>query len=140
MISLRPSRWAVFITDLDPTRGHEQGGKRRVLVVSYEAFHRSASVTVCPITAARSMTRYPNEVAIPAGEAGQTKPGVILCHQMRTISMQRVATMNALPPSPIGYLTDPDLREKVRIALARHLGLNIPAGVDGATGKFAFKP
>ena len=36
-------------------------------------------------------------------------------------------------------LTDPDLRAQVRSALARHFGLDIPAGLDGATGTHAFK-
>jgi mRNA-degrading endonuclease toxin of MazEF toxin-antitoxin module len=136
VIAAQPLRWAVLITDLDPTRGHEQGGMRRVLVVSYEAFHRSASMTVCPITAARGVVRYPHEVAIPVGEAGQAKPGVILCHQVRTISQLRVrGTL-----SPVGYLTDPDLRAQVRSALARQVGLDIPAGLDGATGTQSFKP
>ncbi len=134
-MAISPLRWAVLITDLDPTRGHEQGGTRRALVVSYEPFHRSASVTVCPITAARSVTRYPNEVPIPAGEAGQTKAGVILCHQVRTVSLQRIPG----PLSPVGYLANPNLRHQVRSALARHLGLDIPAGSDGATGSTAFK-
>lgn len=128
-------RWAVLIIDLDPTRGHEQGGTRRVLVVSYEPFHRSGSVTVCPITAARNAVRYPNEVPIAAGEAGQTKAGVIMCHQVRTISLQRSPSY----PAPIGYLTNPDLRDQVRGALARHLGLDIPAGSDGAAGNRMFK-
>jgi mRNA interferase MazF len=136
VIAAQPLRWAVLITDLNPTLGHEQGGTRRVLVVSYEAFHRSASMTVCPITAARRVVRYPHEVAIPVGEAGQTKPGVILCHQVRTISQLRVrGTL-----SPVGYLSDPDLRAQVRSALARHFGLDIPAGLDGATDTRAFKP
>jgi mRNA interferase MazF len=130
-----PLRWAVLITDLDPIRGHEQGGVRRALVVSYEVFHRADSVTVCPITAARSATRYPNEVPIPAGEAGQTKAGVILCHQVRTISLLRVPQ----PLSVLGYLMNPDLRDQVRMALAHHLGLDIPANRDAATGNKAFK-
>jgi mRNA interferase MazF len=136
VIAAQPLRWVVLITDLDPTRGHEQGGTRRVLVVSYEAFHRSASMTVCPITAARGVVRYPHEVVIPVGEAGQSKPGVILCHQVRTISQLRV--MGTV--SPVGYLTDPGLRAQVRSALARHFGLDIPAGLDGATSTHAFKP
>ena len=136
MIASQPLRWAVLITNLDPVRGHEQGGTRRVLVVSYEAFHRSASLTVCPITAARGVERYPNEVALPVGEAGQTRACVILCHQVRTISLLRVPGV----PSPVGYLGDPSLREHVRVARARHLGLDIPAGLDGAIGTRAFKP
>jgi mRNA-degrading endonuclease toxin of MazEF toxin-antitoxin module len=68
-------RWAVVTLDVDPAKG----GPRRALVVSYEAFHRSGLLTVCPITAAREVPRYPGEVAIPAGEGGQTKGGLILC-------------------------------------------------------------
>jgi hypothetical protein len=36
-------------------------------------------------------------------------------------------------------LTDPDLRAQVRSALARHFGLDIPAGLDGATGTHTFQ-
>ena len=115
-------RWAIVVADLEPIEGHEQGGTRRALVVSYESFHRSDAATICPITAARSTVRYPNEVAIPVGEAGQTKAGVDLRAQVRTISLTRVGT----PLIPVGYLTDPHLRDQVRMALARQLGLDIP--------------
>ena len=49
----RPLRWAVVLIDFDPTRGHEQAGTRRALVVSYDAFHRSGMAPVCPITTRR---------------------------------------------------------------------------------------
>lgn len=119
-------RWATVIVDLEPTQGHEQAGTRRALVVSYEPFHRSGLLTVCPITASRADPRYPGDVAIPAGEAGQTRDGVIVCSQLRTISAQRVRS------PAFGYLTDPALRRRVRRALAHHLGLDIPAIADGA--------
>lgn len=121
----RPLRWAVVIVDLDPTEGHEQAGRRRALVVSYEPFHRSGLATVCPITASRSEARYPGDVPIPAGEAGQTRDGVILASQVRTISLRRVA-------ATLGTVADPTLRRSVRAALAHHLGLDIPAIADGA--------
>lgn len=121
-----PLRWAVVRVSLDPVIGHEQRGTRRSLVVSYEPFHRSGLATVCPITAARDAARYPGEVAIPVGAAGQTGPGVILCHQVRTISLERVEG------APDGRLDDPALRRAVRVALAHHLGLDIPAVGDGA--------
>ena len=129
-----PLRWAVVLAHLDPATGHEQGGSRRALVVSYEPFHRAAVATICPITAARSTPRYPNEVAIPVGEAGQTRAGVILCHQVRTISFTRIGNVLA----PIGYVTDPSLRGQIRSALARHLDLDVPLGADGATGHRVF--
>jgi len=121
-----PLRWATVIVDLEPTQGHEQAGTRRALVVSYEPFHRSGLLTVCPITASRADPRYPGDVAIPTGEAGQTRDGVIVCSQLRTISAQRVRT------PALGYLTDPTLRRQVRRALAHHLGLDVPAIADGA--------
>jgi mRNA-degrading endonuclease toxin of MazEF toxin-antitoxin module len=127
-----PLRWAVVIVDLDPVEGHEQAGSRRALVVSYEAFHRSGLLTVCPITAARQTPRYPGDVAIPAGEVGQTKPGLILCHQVRTISVKRIGATGILPGGAVAYLTDPAVRAAVRAALNHHLGLDIPLRADGA--------
>lgn len=129
-----PFRWAVVIVDLDPTKGHEQAGSRRALVVSYEAFHRSGLLTVCPITAARERPRYPGEVAIPAGEGGQTKNGLILCAQVRTISVRRIRASGILPDGGIAYVTDSGIRSAVRAALRHHVGLDIPAISDGAGG------
>jgi len=127
--------WAVVIVDLDPTEGHEQAGSRRALVVSYEAFHRSGLLTVCPITAARDRPRYPGEVAIPAGEGGQTKDGLILCAQVRTVSVRRIRASGILPDGGVAYLTDARIRSAVRAALRHHLGLDIPAFADGATAR-----
>ena len=121
-----PLRWSVLIVDLDPVKGHEQAGERRALVVSYEPFHRSGLATVCPITASRSEARYPGDVPIPAGHAGQTRDAVIATSQVRTISLRRVSS------APLGVVTDSRLRRDVRAALAHHLGLDVPAITDGA--------
>jgi mRNA-degrading endonuclease toxin of MazEF toxin-antitoxin module len=125
-VSEEPLRWAVVRVALDPVTGHEQGGSRRALVVSYGPFHRSGLATVCPITASRHEARYPGEVVIPVGAAGQTRPGVILCQQLRTIALNR------LVGAPEGRVSDPGLRRAVRLAQAHHLGLDIPAVGDGA--------
>ena len=125
--STGPLRWAVVIVDLDPVEGHEQAGTRRALVVSYEPFHRSGLATVCPITAARSEARYPGDVPIRAGVAGQTRDAVVITSQVRTISLRRVRS------APIGVVSDRALRTSVRRALAHHLGLDIPAIGDAPT-------
>ena len=129
MIAVEPLRWAVIRVGLDPARGHEQGGTRRALVVSYEPFHRSGLATVCPISAARDEVRYPGEVALPVGMAGQTRAGVILCQQLRTIALERVVG------APEGRISDVGIRRAVRVALAHHLGLDIPAVGDGAIAR-----
>jgi mRNA interferase MazF len=119
-------RWSVVLVDLDPVEGHEESGTRRALVVSYEPFHRSGLATILPITAARSEARYPGDVPIPAGEAGQTWDGVIVSSQIRTISLRRVRS------APLGSISDRARRRAVRQAVAHHLGLDIPAIADGA--------
>lgn len=127
-----PLRWAIVIAELEPVEGHEQGGTRRVLVVSNEPYHASQRLTVCPLTTAWTSPRYPNEVAIPKGHAGQTADAVILCHEVRTISVNRIRATEVLARGGVQYVTDPAIRASVRDALGRHLGLDIPPDEDGA--------
>ena len=127
-MTTRPLRWAVVVVDFDPTVGHEQQGRRRALVVSYEAFHRSGLATVCPITT--RLPKYPGEVPIPNGHAGQTKDGLVLVHQVRTIDLRRVTAFEVAGAAQ--YVTEPAIRRAVRAALAHHLGLDIPASADVA--------
>lgn len=131
----RRLRWAVLHLNFDPVQGHEQGGERRGLVVSYEPLHSAGMIAVCPITAARTDPVRPAEVRIPIGEAGQTRPGLVLCHQVRTVSLLR-----ARPEGPVRYVTDPDIRTRVREALAMHLGLDIPGRSDGASADDYLSP
>lgn len=123
-----PLRWSILIANLDPTVGHEQRGRRRVLVVSYEAFHRSGMATVCPISARQP--RYPGEVAIPRGLAGQTRGAVVLCHQLRTVDLDRVSSFEVRGATQ--YLTDAGIRHDIRAALAHQLGLDLRGILDGA--------
>ena len=123
-----PLRWSIVIAELDPTVGHEQRGRRRVLVVSYEAFHRSGMATICPISA--RPPRYPGEVALPRGHAGQTEDAVVLCHQLRTVDLARVRSYEIAGVSQ--RLSDPLIRGQVRAAIAHHLGLDIRTPLDGA--------
>lgn len=131
MASLTPEalRWAVVLIDFDPAKGHEQQGVRRALIVSYEAFHRSGMATVCPITTRRP--KYPGEVPIPAGHAGQTKDGLILVHQVRTVDLGRVTAFSI--GGEVQFVTDIVTRQTVREALAHHVGLDLAAGADGAS-------
>ena len=123
-------RWAVVLVDLDPTVGHEQQGQRRAVVVSYEPFHQSGLATVCPITTRSA--KYPGEVPIPGGHAGQTRDGLVLVHQVRTIDLSRVTAFTL--GGSVQYVSDRVIRGAIRAALAHHLGLDVPAAADGASG------
>jgi mRNA interferase MazF len=130
MADVMPSalRWAIALIDFDPAKGHEQQGIRRALVVSYEAFHRSGMATACPITT--RAPKYPGEIPIPAGHAGQTKDGLVLVHQLRTVDLARVTAFAIA--GTVQYVTDGATRRSVREALAHQLGLDLPSALDGA--------
>lgn len=85
-------------------------------------------VTVCPISA--RPPRYPAEVALPRGHAGQTEDAVILCHQVRTVDLSRVVAFEV--GGIAQHLTDALIRGQVRVALAHQLGLDIRTPLDGA--------
>ena len=121
-------RWSVVIVDFDPAVGHEQAGQRRALVLSYEAFHRSGMAAVCPITT--RPPKYPGEIAIAAGHAGQTQDGLVLVHQVRTIDLRRITVfeIGGVPQ----LISDAGARRAIRRALAHHFGLDVPAAADGA--------
>jgi mRNA interferase MazF len=106
------------LADLDPTAGHEQAGRRPVLVVSNEAFNQATGLlTVVPFTSRKTGRKlYPSEVPVPAGAAGQRVDSIALCHQIRTISGQRALSI-------LGRLVDGELRRHIADALIEHLEL-----------------
>jgi mRNA interferase MazF len=109
-------QWAMVDVDLNPIVGSEQGGRRPVLVVSNEPFNRAMPIlTILPLTSTQRRL-YPAEVPLPKHTAGQPLDSIVMAHQIRTISKQRVAGL-------VGYLTDPSLRQQVQQALRDHLDL-----------------
>jgi len=104
-VAYLPDRGHVIWVSLSPTVGHEQSGKRPVVVLSPASYNkRSGMLLVCPITA--HAKGYPFEVPIPARLPVH---GVILADHIRTLDW------NARPIQHIGKLPE-DLMEE---ALAR---------------------
>lgn len=103
--------------DLDPALGSEEAGQRPVLILSNEEFNRAIpNVTVLPLTSARRRL-YPSEVLLPAGAAGQPLESIVMAHQVRTISRERLRRM-------VGYLDDPSIRDEIRGAIKEHFDLD----------------
>ena len=110
-------QWAVMEAILDPATGAEQKGMRPVLVVSNEEYNQvMPNITVLPLTSTKRRL-YPSEVFLPEGKAGQPLDSIIMAHQIRTISKQRLKGL-------LGYLEDPQLRDEVCAAIKEHLGLD----------------
>jgi len=85
-----PRRGEVWLADLDPTRGHEQAGKRPVLVISEDLFNQSPAdlVIVLPVTS--RLRPIPTRIRIPPPQGGLKVESEILCEAIRSISKNRL--------------------------------------------------
>ncbi len=78
-------RWA----DLDPTRGHEQSGRRPVLILSADVFNeRSGTVIAVALTTQPQRAGFPLTLELSSSQL--TKPSWIKISQIRTLSVQRI--------------------------------------------------
>ena len=79
----------VLLADLDPVAGHEQGGRRPVLVVSGSSYNelRSQQLIVAAITSRQRGLPF----HIPVGtDSGLRTPSWVQSESVRAISVQRV--------------------------------------------------
>jgi mRNA-degrading endonuclease toxin of MazEF toxin-antitoxin module len=80
-------RGEIWLVSLDPTSGHEQRGRRPVLIVSPEPFNRVTKVpVVLPITSGGNFARMAG-FAVPLTGAGTKTTGVIRCDQPRALDL-----------------------------------------------------
>jgi mRNA-degrading endonuclease toxin of MazEF toxin-antitoxin module len=81
-------RGDIYLVSLDPTAGHEQQGKRPVLVVSPAKFNRLTGVpVVLPITSRGSFARTAG-FAVSLIGAGTQTTGVVRCDQPRALDLR----------------------------------------------------
>jgi len=85
-----PSRGEVWLVDLNPTRGHEQAGKRPCLVISVDLFNQGPAglVVVLPVTSKGKGVS--SHVAVSPPEGGLTRPSFIKCEEVRSIAVERL--------------------------------------------------
>src|SRR5947207_15308985 len=81
-------RGDIYLVSLDPAAGHEQQGKRPVLVISPGSFNRLTGVpVVLPITAGGSFARTAG-FAVSLTGAGMRTTGAVRCDQPRALDLR----------------------------------------------------
>src|SRR3981081_2166970 len=81
-------RGDVYLVSLDPTAGHEQKGKRPVVVISPGKFNRLTGVpVVLPITGGGGFARTAG-FAVSLMGAGTQTTGVVRCDQPRALDLR----------------------------------------------------
>ena len=82
-------RGSVHWADLSPTRGHEQSGRRPVLILSADVFNeRSGTVIAVALTTQPQRAGFP--LTLELDSAQLPKPSWIKISQIRTLSAQRI--------------------------------------------------
>ncbi len=80
-------RGEIWLVSLDPTAGHEQSGKRPVLIVSPASFNKFTRLpVVVPVTSGGNFARAAG-FTVSLDGTGTKTTGVIRCDQPRTIDM-----------------------------------------------------
>ncbi len=81
-------RGEIWLVGLDPSGGHEQKGRRPVLIVSPEAFnHVTRAAVVVPITSRGNFARTAG-FAVPLAGTGSKTPGVVRCDRPRALDLR----------------------------------------------------
>jgi mRNA interferase MazF len=117
-------RWDIYLADLDPSVGSEQGGEKRpVIVISNDGVNNSLNVvTVVSLTKIEGKRRkvYPFEVEIPKNILGTDHDSIVMPQQIRSISKLRLLTR-------ISRLEDEGFRAQIENRLLEHLDIAFEA-------------
>lgn len=99
-------RGDVLWADLDPTQGHEQSGRRPVLVLSHDVFNeRSGTVIACALTSQEPRAGFPLTLELRA--ARLSKRSWVKISQIRTLSVERLGgKLGSVPVEEVEQVID----------------------------------
>jgi mRNA interferase MazF len=95
----KPKRGEIWTVDLDPTRGHEQAGRRPALVLSANLFNQGPAglAVVLPVTSIAK--GIPFHVPVDPPEGGLAVRSYVKCEDIRSVASERLSkrwgTVNA---------------------------------------------
>jgi mRNA interferase ChpB len=91
-------RGDIYMVSLDPTQGHEQRGRRPVVIISPTAFNTATKLPVIlPITSGGEFAR---RIGFAVPLEGGSITGVVRCDQPRVLDIRarRGKKVDSLPP------------------------------------------
>lgn len=108
-----PVRGEIWYVQLDPVKGHEQGGTRPCLVVSTNDFNQSrlGLVFVIPITSKKK--GFPTHVTLTPPEGGLNDTSYVKCEDLRSIARERLLNCTGSVPT----MTMQFIEDRLRILL-----------------------
>lgn len=108
------TRGDIFIADLNPVQGSEQGGVRPVVIVQNDRGNRFSPTVICAaMTSQMAKHDLPTHVWIAARDSGLKSDSLVLCEQVRTIEKRRLRSR----AGHIGGLALKRVNEALRAAM-----------------------
>ncbi len=81
-----PLRGEVWLADLGATRGHEQAGRRPVLILSVDLFNAGPAQLVIVLPLTSTIRNVSAHIPIHPPEGGLRRPSTILCDAIRSVT------------------------------------------------------
>jgi mRNA interferase MazF len=105
-------RGSIWLVDLDPVQGHEQGKTRPCLVISDNRFNDSKAelLVVVPLTSKVQKNFW--SIKMPSKDTGLKGDSYILCAQITTISKKRLCSNSPIGLVKSNYLSSVESRLK----------------------------
>ena len=109
-------RGDILLVNLEPVKGHEQGGIRPVLVIQNDTYNKHSPVLIiAAITSKQFTNEYPTNVFVSKEESKLKKDSTVLLNQIKTIDKQRIIkTIGSIDPFTIGKV---DMALKISLAI-----------------------
>lgn len=108
MTAFRPKTGDVFLADLEPVKGSEQGKQRPVIVFQNPDLNRFTTTLLCiPLTSNLTRRGLPGTCFIKKGDGGLPQDSIALCFQLRAIDKSRLTKRyGALNHNSVNALAD----------------------------------
>ena len=107
----------IFLANLEPVTGGEQGGIRPVLIIQNNLSNGNSPVTIIAAITSKIFTKeYPQNVVILKEDSRLNKDSTILLNQIRTIDKKRL--IKRVGSVDFDYVRKVDLALKVSLGLA----------------------
>ena len=87
---IAPRRGEIWLADLDPARGHEQAGRRPVLIISHDSLNRGPAGVVISLPITRTLREVRSHVRLVPPQGGLRSESAVLCENVKSISRERL--------------------------------------------------
>jgi len=88
---VKVNRGEIFLVNLEPVKGREQGGIRPFLIIQNDISNEYSPLTIgAAITSIIKSTKFITNIPIFKGKTGLDKDSIVLLNQIKTIDKSRI--------------------------------------------------